>query len=60
MVTKILKNARDVLTFQKVMMAKILKYPGDVLSRSSGLSHIEIYEGPLNRKRKVGSHEEHG
>ena len=37
------------------MMKRKLAYAGYVLSGSSGLSHLQILEGPMEGKKKVGS-----
>ena len=38
----------------KDMMKRKLRYAGHVLRGSSGLSHLQILEGYVERKRKVG------
>ena len=37
------------------MMRRKLAYAGHVLRGSSGLSHLQILEGPMEGKKKVGS-----
>ena len=37
------------------MMRRKLAYAGHVLRGSSGLSHLQLLEGPMKGKKKVGS-----
>ena len=43
------------LHFMEDMIKRKMKYAGHVLRGSSGLSHLQILEGRIEGKKKVGS-----
>src|SRR2546425_227669 len=51
---EILKRLQKRLHFVEDMMKRKLRYAGHVLRGSSGLSHLQILEGYVEDKRKVG------
>ena len=57
---EVLNRIYKKLHFRKDMIRRILAYAGHVLRGSSGLSHLQILEGPMEGKKKVGSQEGHG
>src|SRR3989442_5930092 len=52
---EILKRLQKRLYFVEDMMKRKLRYAGHVLRGSSGLSHLQILEGFVAGKRKVGT-----
>ena len=52
---EVLNRIRTKLHFREDMMRRKLAYAGHVLRGSSGLSHLQLLEGPIEEKRKVGS-----
>ena len=52
---EVLNQIRTKLHFREDMIRRILRYAGHVLRGSSGLVHLQILEGPIEGKRKVGS-----
>src|SRR5437867_2922723 len=51
---EILKRLQKRLHFVEDIMKRKLRYAGHVLRGSSGLSHLQILEGYVEEKRKVG------
>src|SRR3989442_15278270 len=51
---EILKRLQKWLHFVEDMMKRKWRYAGHVLRGSSGLSHLQILEGYVEEKRKVG------
>ena len=52
---EVLNRIHMKLHFREDMMRRKLAYAGHVLRGSSGLSHLQILEGPMEGKKKVGS-----
>ena len=52
---EILNRMQTKLHFMEDMTKRKMKYAGHVIRGSSGLSHLQILEGRLEGKRKVGS-----
>ena len=56
---EVLNQIHTKLHFREDMMKRKLayaaSYAGHVLSGSSGLSHLQILEGPMEGKKRVGS-----
>ena len=51
---EVLNRMQTKLHFLKNMIKRKLEYAGHVLRGSSGLSHLQILEGRVEEKRKVG------
>src|SRR3989441_13009208 len=51
---EILKRLQKMLHFVEDMMKRKLRYAGHVLRGSSGLSHLQVLEGYVKGKIKVG------
>ena len=52
---EVLSRIHTKLHFREDMMRRKVRYAGHVLRGSSGLAHLQILEGPIEGKRKVGS-----
>src|SRR6267154_3235101 len=52
---EILRRLQAKYHFVKDMMKRKMKHTGHVLRGSSGLSHLQILEGYMEGKRKVGA-----
>src|SRR6267154_149433 len=52
---EILRQLQTKYHFVEDMMNRKMKYSGHVLRGSSGLSHLQILEGYVDGKRKVGA-----
>ena len=50
----VLSRMKTELHFVKDMMRRKMEYAGHVLRGSSGLSHLQLLEGRIDGKRKVG------
>ena len=51
---EVLNRIQTKLHFREDMMRRKLAYAGHALRGSCGLSHIQILEGPIAGKKKVG------
>ena len=51
----VLNRIHTKLHFREAMMRRKLAYARHVLRVSSGLSHLQILEGPMEGKKKMGS-----
>ena len=50
----VLKRMQMKLHFREDMIKRKMKYAGHVMRGSSGLSHLQILEGRLEGKQKIG------
>ena len=49
-IAEVFNQIRTKLHFREDMMRRKLRYAGRMLRGSSGLSHLQILEGPIERK----------